>query len=225
MTDHDCSVFTPESKPIRVISFCLYGLDPVYLRGFEANVELAREHYPEWLVWLWTDRHSVQSEKADRVFCMGESAGSAGMFWRLRAASVSWLDAVIFRDADSRLNACEADAVSEWLESTFTIHSIHAHRHHRIHPLLGGMWGVKGGALPNIGEDMDAWLKGRSGVPSWGWDQEFLKDCVFSGREDQVLHHTSVDIAWPSRPLLVQLPDSRFVGQQHLADGTPVFPR
>jgi hypothetical protein len=223
--------FASEAPPIRAISFSLWGFDRKYTHGFEANIELARRFYPGWDVWVFHDHFGPWLDGADRKLHRGESNGHSGLFWRIEACCVEWLDAVLVRDADSRLNEQEADATQEWLESGRTMHVMHSHRHHAGHRVMGGLFSVRPWKLVlPIDEELKTLGRTHCG---WGTDQEWLAERLGAPLEEagEVLHHTSVDLRFPLslksdvRPFRVQLPGGRFPGQQHEADGTPIFPR
>ncbi len=85
---------------------------------------------------------------------------SDGMFWRFLAADDQRADAAIFRDVDSRISEREAHAVQEWLASGRAFHIMRDHpRHWR--PMMGGMWGVRPGALPPIRGLYTRWRRKR----------------------------------------------------------------
>jgi hypothetical protein len=208
---------------LKVISFCLYGEDPKYHAGMRANIALAKEHYPGWEVWIYADGVYNSCVGAKRLYQMADSKGASGMFWRPLAAFEPDVEVAIFRDADSRLNAREAAAVNEWLDSDYKYHSIHDHRHHALHPLLGGMWGVR----DRLPERLVEPFAERADSPAkWGDDQEYLATHFYCPRS--TLHHSSVPLkcfATHVLPLTVELPNGQFCGQQYEADGTPIFPR
>lgn len=225
------SHLTDPSPHLRAISFSLWGFDRKYTHGFEANVELARRFYPDFQVWVFHDHYGPWLDGADRKLHRGESNGHSGLFWRFEATCVEYLDAVIVRDADSRLNEREADAVAEWLESGRTLHVLHDHRHHARHPIMGGLWGCRPWKMQR---DFSAEFKAMGGAQAvWGDDQRFLEKHYWPQLEEagEVLHHSSVDLRFPLspksdvRPFRVALDSACFCGQQHAADGTPIFPK
>lgn len=107
-----------------------------------------------------------------------------GLFWRFIAAGNPAADAVVFRDADSRLTARERSAVDEWVASVRAVHVMRDHPEHPA-PILGGMWGIRRGAAINIRELMDAFKK----ADRWQTDQDFLaRTGVAAVRADAVEH-------------------------------------
>jgi hypothetical protein len=68
------------------------------------------------------------------------------MFWRFLVADDDSVDRFIVRDADSRLNAREAAAVLEWVQSGSSCHIMRDHPNH-VQIMNGGMWGGTKGML------------------------------------------------------------------------------
>lgn len=215
--------------PTRVIAFSLFGRDPMYTRGAVENVPLAARHYPGWRVCVyvdddrrlsevarevtggldmaaWAERHGVALD----VVSMGPSEGIRGMFWRFLAAADQRADAVVFRDCDSRLNPREAAAVGAWLASGRRFHVMKDHPDHAPWPMLGGMWGVRGGVLDDIDRRIAAW--GR-----WGAkldDMHFLSARVWPEALRSMVHHASAPGgAAPSVPFPAHAPWRGFVGE------------
>jgi hypothetical protein len=198
-----------------IVSFSLWGDGPLYRLGALANVRLAGVHYPSWRVRIYTDDpallHGAGAPRVPmEVVHMPPNTGVRGMFWRFLAASDAHAEAIVFRDADSRLNAREAAAVAAWLASGRRFHVMHDHPHHTPWPMLGGMWGVRGGVLPDMERRIAAWGVWRE-KPD---DMHFLADRVWPEARLDLMHHTSVPVpyaagvAFPPHP-----PFAGFVGQ------------
>lgn len=205
-----------------LLAFSLFGTDKKYRAGFAENVRLARIIYPEFRVVVYCDEPSPEALLADEVNVMGP-ANIRCMTWRIFAAAEP-ADVILFRDADSRLNCRERAAVDEWRDSGLNCHSAHDHRHHRIHCLMGGMMGLRGGLFPHIEHLWKAWCA-RQGEPAWIDDLNFLAECIYPHVADSCLHHSSLPIQWPYRPFPLHGEVEGFMGQQFEADGTPVWPK
>lgn len=165
---------------MKLITFSLWGEDPKYCVGAIRNAELVRKVYPGWLPRFYVGQ-SVPVEvvkelrqHTDQVIVMDEPGDWRGMFWRFNPASEDDVDVFISRDCDSRLSEREASAVNEWLEGPWLIHSMRDHPQHTV-PLLGGMWGAKRHAIPNMRELIDQWNK----EDRWQTDQDFLKHMIW----------------------------------------------
>jgi hypothetical protein len=96
------------------------------------------------------------------------------MFWRFYPASEEDVDVMISRDCDSRLSIRERFAVEEWLNSDKGFHIMRDHPYHGT-TILGGMWGVKRGVLPQMKNEIDKFVKGEY----WQVDQNFLSQIIY----------------------------------------------
>jgi hypothetical protein len=170
----------------KVISFSLWGNDPKYCQGAIENARLAGEVYPGWECHFHVDsqvpnyvHHALGEFDYVRVFHRidpddGKMAIGdwRGMFWRFEM--LPEIDVLIVRDCDSRLSAREAAAVDEWLASTAGFHIMRDHPYHATQ-ILGGMWGMKKGAVPEFFDLMLAWNQ----EDRWQTDQDFLKAEIY----------------------------------------------
>lgn len=177
----------------RVVSYSLYGTNPLYIEGAIRNVRLVPKIYPGW-----TPRVYVSQEIDASAIEALESAGAQvlrkqrlglidGMFWRFLPVGDPSLEAVIVRDTDSRPTLREAAAVEQWLSSGRTLHLMRDHPEHQV-VIMGGMWGCRGGAVP----DMQALIE-RWGV--WarkGQDQVFLREVIYPRFENDLLVHSEL---------------------------------
>ena len=140
---------------------------------------------------------------------MDEPADWRGMFWRFLPAGEDNVDVFISRDCDSRLCSREADVVREWMSSPQLMHAMRDHPEHSV-PILGGMWGAKKHAVPNIKELIDKWNK----EDRWQTDQEFLRSVIWP----QCYHKFLVHDDWNRFPMAKNMPfmdrriDSDFIG-------------
>lgn len=176
----------------KLITFSLWGEDPKYCTGAIRNAELAKTIYPGWICRFYfgttpaptpdtpigglLGRTIFKLMQMDNVECvfLTEPADWTGMFWRFYPASEDDVEVFISRDCDSRLSEREAVAVQEWLDGPWFIHSMRDHPEHTV-PLLGGMWGCKHGAIPDMKELIDKWNK----EDRWQTDQDFLKHVIW----------------------------------------------
>ena len=161
---------------MKLITFSLWGQDPKYLIGAIRNAELAKQIYPDWICRFYVGQSVpsqiiIQLEKLQNVQVVRrpEFGDWTGMFWRFLPASEDDVEVMISRDTDSRLNYREKAAVDEWLESKKDLHIMRDHPYHR-YPILGGMWGVKKGAIVNMKEMLDSFDQKNA----YGTDYEFL---------------------------------------------------
>jgi hypothetical protein len=161
---------------MRIISFSLWGTHAKYVVGAVRNAELAPSIYPGWQC-LFHCGSSVPeailsrlaSHRHVHVVRRPEPGDHTSMFWRFEAAADAAADAVIFRDTDSRLNPRERAAVDTWIASGRPVHVMRDHPWHNV-PILGGMWGVRGGVLPELPEAIARFPR----EDRYQTDQEFL---------------------------------------------------
>jgi hypothetical protein len=118
-------------------------------------------------------------------------------------------DPILIRDCDSRLNPREAAAVTEWLASGKKFHVMHDHLHHIDWPMLGGMWGVRGGVLTDMERRIAAWSVWNA-KPD---DMIFLAQCVWPEAQSDLVHHSSVATSAPAVAFPPHSPWTGFVGE------------
>lgn len=186
----------------KLITFALWGDNPKYCVGAIKNVELAQQYYPGWICRFYVSGGMRLSEVEGRpgvlvmdgefnktylrllelqaagapveIIHTDEPADWTGMFWRFYPASEEGVDAFISRDCDSRLNAREAAAVNDWMNNPHLLHVMRDHPHHSV-PILGGMWGAKTGAIPDMTKLIAEWNK----EDRWQTDQDFLRHVIW----------------------------------------------
>ena len=205
----------------RVISYSLYGTNPLYVQGALRNVRMVPSIYPGWTPRVYVSQEVGPSD-IDRLIAEGaevirkERTGLIdGMFWRFLPAGDPTLDAVIVRDTDSRPTLREAAAVEQWLASGKTLHLMRDHPEHQV-VIMGGMWGCRGGAVPDIQALIDRW-----GV--WarkGQDQVFLREVVYPRFEHDLLVHSELYSYGDEfcLPFPIVRPEGEFVGAVVYAD-------
>ncbi len=181
---------------MKLITFSLWGEDPKYCLGAIENAKLAPEIYPGWTCRFYISDIGNLNHELDEFLCeafnmehvevhiVRESPDWRGMFWRFRPAAEDGVEAFISRDCDSRLSPREAQAVEDWLCGPKLIHVMRDHPYHTA-PILGGMWGAKRGAIPEILDLMDQWKQ----EDRWQTDQEFLRDIIWPTYKHKVLAH------------------------------------
>ncbi|MBY6266395.1 hypothetical protein EI613_31525 (plasmid) [Azospirillum sp. 412522] len=204
----------------RLISMSVWGDQPMYWEGVLENARIAPVIYPGWRLRIYTDTENAFTREAERlgaeIRVMRNRGGIHGMFWRFLPAAEPDVEAVIVRDADSRLNLREAAAVAEWLASGRGTHVMRDHPHHLAWPMLGGMWGIRGGTIPDMAERIDRW--GR-------WDKKlddmyFLAEVVWPMVKDHCLQHCRGSSPWGGVPFPQHPPcGCDYVGQVYNAGG------
>jgi protein O-GlcNAc transferase len=169
----------------RVISFSLWGNNPLYVIGALVNADIAKKHWEDWVCRYYV-ANSVPKEAIDNlkqrdnveVVEMNRDESWNGMFWRFYPASESDVDVAIFRDADARLNIRDKVAVEEWLRSDKGVHIMRDNCQHGW-TICGGMWGTKKGAIPNL-KEMIGNNKLKETYNKHGIDQIFLQHEIYN---------------------------------------------
>lgn len=175
----------------KLITFSLWGENPKYTIGALKNVELAKIIYPNWICRFYVGKsvpkeilnELIKNENVE-IIEMDETGNWSGMFWRFYPASESDVDVMISRDCDSRLSQREKMAVDEWIGSDKGFHIMRDHPYHGTE-ILGGMWGIKGGVLPEMKKLIDEFVKGEF----WQVDQNFLKEKIYPLIKDNCMVH------------------------------------
>ena len=211
----------------KLISISLYGDSSKYIDGMIANAELISKIFPGWTMRVYCEASIFNIAPLVKLGCevilKPKSMIHSGMFWRFLAAWDDKAERVIFRDADSRLNVKEAEAVKAWEKSGLDAHCMKDHPHHACLPISGGMWGIKCGVLPmHLFRDV---LKRSRKNQKRVWDMEWLRDEVHPLIKNSLLRHSSVPSTWPSVPFPPHPEYEGFVGQQYDGEGNPIWPK
>ncbi|MCY3006047.1 MAG: hypothetical protein NTV29_08715 [Planctomycetota bacterium] len=177
----------------RVISYSLYGTNPLYIEGALRNVRLVPSVYPGWTPRVYVSQE-IDGAWIQRLEDLGAEVILKhrvdlvdGMFWRFLPAGDARLDAVIVRDTDSRPSRREAAAVEQWLESGKGLHLMRDHPEHQV-LIMGGMWGCRGGAI----RDIEALIHGWGLWSRKGHDQVFLREVVYPRFAGDLLVHSEL---------------------------------
>lgn len=213
---------------MNLLSFSLYGSDPLYCRGAIRNAELAATIYPGWMVRFAVDA-SVPADVLERLGALGcqivvmrKSLGSQyGKCWRFLVAADPSVERFACRDADSRLNVREKAAVDEWIASGADFHLMRDSVHHDRR-MMGGLWGGRGGAIPDIEARIDAW----DCFERWGDSDRFLSEAIWPLVAGRALCHDSVGHFDDARPFPPHPPltGTCYVGEIVPVDRPPLDP-
>lgn len=184
---------------MKVVSFSLWGNNPMYMKGAIENIKLAKIYYPEWVCRFHLDNTASESnidilrDMDTEVIRIGQSKGPYhGMFWRFYPSDDPYVEAFISRDCDSRISPREVAAVDEWIKSDKDFHTMHDHFYHRSVPVLGGMWGAKRGCISRMQEEILAW----GNYTRKGIDQDFLRDRIWPLVKAKSMNHSSINNRW-----------------------------
>lgn len=206
----------------KIICFSLWGDNYRYTGGALQNIDLAKIYFPDWICRFYVGDNTpeiliskMQSNLNVEIIRMNDKCDWTGMFWRFLGASDPNVDIMICRDVDSRLIRRDKLAVDEWLKSDKLFHIIRDHQYHSV-PILGGMWGARGGILLKIKDLISNYDKGDF----HGVDQNFLGEKVYPLIRNNALVH---DEFFEKKPFPEEAGprDSRhFVGQAYNGNGS-----
>jgi len=219
---------------MKIISFSIWGNNPKYLNGGLLNIPLQKQFYPDWTCRFYVD-NTVPHEFVDQAIENGcevelmepKSDGNYGLFWRFEPLKDLTIERFIVRDADSRLNEREADAVKEWEESGLEFHIMRDHKYHSV-PICGGMWGATDKFIKRIAPSYDSILKNylmglsfqelyKQRGKYFNTDQPFLWKFIWPMIINSHLAHIQdlpeLKISGRERIFKINLPDGHFVGE------------
>ena len=176
-----------------IVSMSLWGNSMCYTYGVIENIITMQEHLPLCRFVIYID-DSVSNDIVNiinsfdnvKVKYKRGKKSTGGMFWRFEPAFEED-GVVIVRDADSRITEREVLAIEEWLSSSKSFHIIRDNEEHTF-PIMGGMWGVRGGLLKKHAKLLESAVKGSY----YGNDQIFLRDVVYPLVKKDSIVHTSI---------------------------------
>jgi len=198
---------------MKVFSFCIYGTEPNYYTGLLENITIIKEHYPEFTIVVhkgFCDPTWVIPEGVEVNITNREGAINA----LLRYLSLCTAEVGFVRDTDSRITARDRWCIDEFLKSDKSYHSIRDHYWHQS-KLMAGTFGWK--------KPMSLMMPTHE--VGYGYDEQFLTQCVYEQIKSELLVHTSVrafageHAEWIERPCEDK---HDFVGNV-IWDGKPKF--
>jgi len=213
----------------RIISFGLWGTDPKYLKGAVENAKLQPEIYPGWTCRFFVGSDvplqtikELRALKSEIVLTKKPGTYKKARYWRIGIAFDKTVDRFIIRDCDSRINAREAAAVQEWINSKRPVHIMRDHKRHTA-PIMGGMWGAVKGFFPELEQKYDSWtrrvLDGWIPFPRIGkkdGDQAFLAQVIWPVvKDNHIAHDDRKTKTGNELPFTVKLTGKDFVGKQY----------
>lgn len=175
-------VIQPSDTNKYVVSFSLYGNNPKYIYNAIMNAILVNIVYAGWISRFYCDDtvppnilDALRSIPHTEIVMMQSPrtpAGSERMLWRFYAASDPTVAAMISRDCDSWVSFREAFSVKAWIQSDKAFHILRDHCYHS-QKIMGGMWGVKRGTLPEMESMCIEFMKAGT------YDQGFLATTIY----------------------------------------------
>lgn len=184
---------------MRAITYSLWGCDPLYTIGALKNADLAEKYYPDWTCIFYcatsvpTSIIDQLSSKNNVIVRMMDGDGNKrSAVWRFFPAEEDGVEYLLSRDCDSRLSYREVLAVDDWIKAGTDFHIMRDHPYHGGHPILAGMFGVRGKKLHGIKKSAEDYIKNIDANYK-AVDQDFLASWVWPKLEKRELSVTIHD--------------------------------
>jgi hypothetical protein len=197
---------------VNVFSFCLYGREKrLYYEGLMENIELVRQYFPDWKVYVYcgsdvTPRMIARLKACSNVVLRWtDIEGPVNMIHRFFAIDEPDVEVMFSRDADSRIHWKDRWAIRDFLDSPYLVHTIRDNVVHNA-PMMGGLWGMKKAAGIPMREAYEAYIKNNPADQGYGKDQNFLMDAIYIRVVDMLLAHYSHDNCRYAREALKKFP-------------------
>jgi len=169
---------------MKVLSFSLYGDNPIYTIGCIKNAILHKSILSEWEMWVYhndTVPTQILEELKDngvKLINTKDNRGFVGSMWRFLPSSEEGVDYFVSRDCDSRISERDEISINQWIESGKDFHIIRDHPVGHAWPMNAGMWGCRNGAIPNMTNIMEEYITKYPRYDDKSLDQCFLRDVI-----------------------------------------------
>jgi protein O-GlcNAc transferase len=180
-----------------VISFSLWGDNPLYTHGAIHNIKLANKFYPEWVCRFYIDAETVPQHIIQEILHSGSEVefrynnrDTLGSMWRFEVMFDRDVDRFMIRDADSRIYYREVVAVEEWLDSGKDFHLMRDHKDLNI-SMCAGMFGGKVSSCLDLEVAYNYEINNPRLNCIKGVDQEFLNNYFWDTVKQNMLCHDS----------------------------------
>lgn len=202
--------------------------------GALKNVELAKQLFPDYLCYFFTDNTVPQAyldllSKNENTKIINMSASSIPpLMWRFTAIDLPEVEVMLSRDADSRLNKREKITVDAWLSehTDFMIIKDHPYFHTNV-KMFGGMWAMKKVKNFNIQQHINQWIKRtkHTDITSYGIDQFFLDEVVYPLSLNSLSYYDNYNINQLAccKKIPYKRKNWRFIGEIFNEDGTRAY--
>jgi hypothetical protein len=178
----------------KVISFSLYGNDPIYTIGCIRNAEIKNQIMPDWEMWVYHDK-SVNEVILSKLLVLGVKLIDTdldikfGRMWRFLPSSENDVDYFISRDTDSRLSMRDVVSTEEWINSSKEFHIVREHPIGHHWWMNAGMWGCKKNSIKDIEKLMEDYSQISTKVDDKFFDQYFLEQIIYPLTKSKSLIH------------------------------------
>jgi hypothetical protein len=195
-----------------VVGFSLWGDNPIYWKGALENILLVKQYLPGWFIHFFVDqkcqkdlvetlKDEITEVKLVDSHFLGNTLNSLsihshqGMFWRFMSSLDEDVDIFLSRDCDSRISNREVQSINEWINSSKRFHIMRDHPYHTA-PILGGMWGCRGGLMReiNLEQKIIDWTNRNIQRYNLGVDQDFLAQIIYPIISEECYEHSEFGI-------------------------------
>jgi len=209
---------------MKVISYCVYGTNPMYTVGMVKNLDLCKKYYPDWEIFIYVsssvpkDLLQEYNKYTSHIYLVKDIDRGFFMNYRYLPLSQEGVERAIFRDADSRITEREVAAVEEWIKDDTELHIMKDHPYHDGVPILGGAWGAKSNRLKNMKEIIFKYFTNNA---DRNIDQFMLRDDIYPILKDSVTIH---DEFFAKKPFPLPCKDGNFIGLQFDENDNIIYP-
>lgn len=155
-----------------LISFSVYGSNPLYTVGGLENITEQEEYFPGWICRFYcssdipnlSDYLKEQERGRCEIVIVPPSKGSSGMMERFKCIGDPNADYILIRDADQRLNDKDYQSVLMWQKSGLGAMRGYEEWSQSSLVLMGCSIGFRGGLIPNIEDLINSWLWENEGA-------------------------------------------------------------
>ena len=179
---------------MNVLSFSLYGTNPIYTIGAIKNSILHKQFFTDWEMRIYHNDSvpvEILTELKNNGVVLVNTNDNRGFFnsmWRFLPMDDN-IDYFISRDCDSRISERDVTAVTEWIDSGKCFHILREHPIGHGWPMNAGMWGAKGKSISNMKDRMEQYFSQYPRDYDKSIDQCFLRDIIHPiAKGDLFLH-------------------------------------
>lgn len=179
---------------MKVVSYCVYGTNRMYLQGMTRNLQQIREFLPDWEAWILVSA-TVPSEYVKTWETLGarihptEETGGRLMAQRFLVADDPNVEVMVVRDADSRWGPRDLSCLDDFMQSNYRVFTIRDHPWH-LRRIMGGQWGMKQVPGLSLTTAHQAYAVGHN-MDIYHSDEEFLVSAVYEPLKDHFVAYTS----------------------------------
>lgn len=221
----------------KIISYSLWGSEPMFNIGALRNSELSQLIYPGWTCRFYVDEtvpkniiNKLKENKCE-VIVKEKVEGHLASLWRFEPFFDKDISYFIVRDTDDRLSLREKKAVDEWISLDLPIHIMRDHPNHTWE-IMAGMWGGVPFSVPTFEKDFKKYYnnpppKGDKFRDQFYFtsDQQLLRDFLWPFVKDTHIAHdefnrlTGKELRFPT----ARKNEFDFVGQKYTEKDEPVY--